>query len=513
MKRMFFMMATMLMATTVAQAQQTETVELPLSLYNQTKWQAKETTVALNGEEEELPAYELQGWDTYQGMSRHGTVYYVPSALNDRIILVMKDVDSGYSRLPFLIDNKTNKSLIIHVRGRVSLSSQSTVIRSVGDVSIYGQETEDDAEPTSTFILQCGLRGKAALSTDGDVYLQNIRLEVGNSAPYGFLCTYTGGKEERIFEMNHVTGNATGEKAAVAGFQKIVGSQGTSVKGIEPNWSLEDEYRGAGQEEKQNSADDKGSAPAKPAERVVGGDLFTPFSVMGQSRFAQNPMEEITFGNGMVKKGISLSVELREGTIYWIPEDESLLFHNVDLVSETTMPVIESSNALTIYFSGNNQISSVGDGIVSRGHLMLIGIQPKYTTNTLKVETTGDCIKLTDSHNLYAENLSMRLSGKQGVVSEGSGDTEFRLRTCELDIKGQTSGIQGFFDIIGINCGPLYGYWQAPKTLLYDQKARTFMLGSEIFKELQFESGAYLVINTKEAPWVSSKAEKVLQRD
>ena len=110
MKRILIML-TVLMSATGILAQQTETIELPLSLYNQTTWQAKETTVTLNSEEEELPAYELQGWQTYQGMSRQGTVYYVPSALNDRIILMLKDVNSGFVRLPALIDNKTDQGL------------------------------------------------------------------------------------------------------------------------------------------------------------------------------------------------------------------------------------------------------------------------------------------------------------------------------------------------------------------------------------------------------------------
>lgn len=240
MKRISIML-TVLMAATVVLAQQTESVELLLSIYNQTKWQAKETTVTLNGEEEEQLAYELQGWQTNKGMVRQGAVYYVPSALDDRIILVMKDAISGYAKLPALIDNKTDKQLIIHVQGRVVLNCQGTAIRSVGGVSIYGQETEDGAEPSSTLNLQGGLRGHAALATGGDVYLQNLKLEMGNnSAPYGFLCNNTEGKEERILEMNHVTGQVNAKKAAVAGFQKIAGSMGTSVKGIEPNWTLED---------------------------------------------------------------------------------------------------------------------------------------------------------------------------------------------------------------------------------------------------------------------------------
>lgn len=498
MKRILIML-TVLMSATGIQAQQTEAIELPLSLYNQTKWQAKETTVTLNSEEEELPAYELQGWQTYQGMSRQGTVYYVPSALNDRIILMLKDVNSGFVRLPALIDNKTDKTLVIHVRGRVILNCQGTVIRSVGDVSIFGEETDDEAEPTSTITLKGGRRGHAAVETAGDVYLQEVRLDmVGNDAPYGFICTDNRGKEEHILTMNHVVGQATAKTATVAGFQKIsAGSLGASVKGIEPNWSLDDEYR-------------------EPAERVVGDNLIIPVSVMGQSRFASNPMEELTLGRGVVKKGIPLSVNLRKGQIYWIPDEQSLFLHNVEIETDSDMPFIESTTGreLIIHLSGNNQVVCKGDGIVSQSDLILMGAQPEYSDNTLKLESDGDCIKVTDSHNLYAEYLTMNISGNQGIVSEGSSETQFTMKKCDLDIKGKTSGIQGFFDIVGIKCGTLYGYWQAPKPLQYDQKARTFMMGSQPFKELKFDCGsAYLIINTKEGPWLSSKAEKVLLRD
>ena len=501
------------------QAQQPETIELPLSLYNQTKWQAVETTVTLSGEEEEQLAYELKGWPTSNGMSRRGTVYYVPSALDDRIILVLKDVVSGYAKLPALIDNKTDKTLVIQLQGRVTLNCQGTAIRSLGDVSFIGElGDDDDAPPVSTLIMQGGIRGHAAVETAGDVYLQGIRLEMGgNAAPYGFLCTYTEGKEERVLEMNHTTGEVKAKNATAAGFQKIVGSQGSSVKGLEPNWSLEEEYGGAADEDDEAEPDEDEGDGAEAAVPLVGGDLFIPFSVMGQNRFPLEPAEEIRLSKDVTVKGIALSVNLQGGTIYWIPNDDSFLFSDVDLSSDVSTPVIGNTSGqnLVIRFRGDNRIASKGDAFVSQGHVMLYGTQALTDEggSTLKMSTDGRCFLLKDSHNFYAENLSMHLTGDCGVKSEGPGDTRFELRSCELLVKGESSSIEGFFDVVGVRCGPLYGYLQAPKTMLYDQKARTFMLGNDPFTELEFANGnAYLEINTPAGPWKASTAEKVLRR-
>jgi len=240
---LFASAAIAMLTATPAVAQQQEDITLPVSLYNQTVWPAVETTIALDSEGEEMPAYELQGWQTYQGMSRRGKVFYVPSAVDDRIILVMQDADSGFNRLPMIIDNKTNKQLIIHVRGKVTLYCLGTAIRSEGPVSIFGEDTEEDgAEPVTRLALLGDRRGHAAIETKGDIYMQDVILDmVSNKAPYAFLCSYSGDKEEHALELNHVLGKVEATKQTVMGFQSVIGSQGTSVQGIDLTANVTDE--------------------------------------------------------------------------------------------------------------------------------------------------------------------------------------------------------------------------------------------------------------------------------
>ena len=174
-RRNLTMLAVAMLQTATLPAQ--DTITLPLWLCNQAEWKATETTVTLDEESEELPAWELQDFESYTSEQRKGKVYYVDNGLDDRIILLFKEVNIRTAR-PYIIDNPTEKDLIIRAYGRTQLSSDGCVVRSQGAVHIIGLDKDSLDFDNLITIYSKGRMNSSAIDVAGDVSLTNLNLNM-----------------------------------------------------------------------------------------------------------------------------------------------------------------------------------------------------------------------------------------------------------------------------------------------------------------------------------------------
>ena len=235
----------LLMSATEVSAQTSQSLDLPVSICNQSRWDAVETTVVLNGEEEELTCYKLNGFESNGREQRRGTIYYVPSAVDDRIILVLDHVmiTSGVN-LPAIIDNRSDKELFVHIKGHTILRCGGDIIRSTGSVNVFGPDA-DELGLDNTVVLEPGRRSHAAVETAGDIYLQDILLSAGTTdAPHVFMSTGSSEKEPSVLQLNHVEGRVVVKAggSACVGFAEVLGSNGTQIEGIDNIRFMEEEY-------------------------------------------------------------------------------------------------------------------------------------------------------------------------------------------------------------------------------------------------------------------------------
>lgn len=230
-KRSFVVACTvMLLSTLTAYAQ--ETITLPITFANKIQWKAVETTVTLDSEGEEVPAYELQNFESHQGVVRKGKVFYVPSALEDRIILLMQNVIMSSEQIPYIIQNRTNKTLIIYTKGRTVLSCPSSVINSQGPVSLFGEETDSLGFDNLITLYSSGRQNRATIEAVGDVSIQDLNIDMGNNRGIYAIRSVPSGKEAPVLTLNNVKGTMKGQKGATHGFEIIDGTR-CELEGVE----------------------------------------------------------------------------------------------------------------------------------------------------------------------------------------------------------------------------------------------------------------------------------------
>lgn len=213
-------------------AQRQETITLPVVFANQTTWKAVEKTVVPDLEGEAMTAYELQEFERVDGTRRKGTVYYIPSGLNDRIMLMFKDVQMTNENLPAIIDNRTDKTLIIYMQGSNILKNNGSVIRSQGPVSLFGEETDSPDFKHRTTLYSGGRYNRAAIEAVGDVSIQYLNLNMADNRGIYAIRSVPSGEEAPILTLNHVKGKMNGQRGAVYGFGTVEGTH-CEIEGVD----------------------------------------------------------------------------------------------------------------------------------------------------------------------------------------------------------------------------------------------------------------------------------------
>lgn len=380
-------------ASAITTAQETQTITLPVSLTGKTTWEAIETTVPLNSEEEEQPAYELQGFKSISSIQHKGTVYYVPSALDDRIILLLKNVHIGGERRPALIDNPSEKQLIIHLQGRTHLSNLAgAVIRSQGPVSLYGEEKDSLDFDNVVTLYSAGQQNRSAIEAVGDVTLQNLDIDMsGNRGLYG-IRAMGNGKEECVLVLNHVKGKMRGQKEAVTGFDIVEGTR-NELEGVKVTLSDEGEAEEATEE-----------PVGQEAPNQVGGDMTLPFRIMGQERFdLPLPAETVTVMRQPMR-GLLLPIKTTQGRIFWVEDNRSFYFDNVSLTTNDDTPIVESTGLpLVVQFNGTNELICKGPAFACNGPLAMSGAGAR---DKLTIVSPQEPLQLKNQQDLTIHRLT-----------------------------------------------------------------------------------------------------------
>ena len=217
----------------LSETEKTDTLTLPVSICGQTTWTVVETAITLGEGEEERLAYELKDFATHSQVRHQGRVFYLPSDLHDRIELLLEKVQTGSERRACLIDNPTEKALIIHTRGRTVLRNLvGMAIRSKGPLSIYGEEKDSLDLDNLITIYSTGKQNRPTIEAFDEVSLQNLDIDMGgNRGTYGIRCIGNG-KDETLLILNNVKGSIHAQRGAVSGFDIIEGTN-CELEGVE----------------------------------------------------------------------------------------------------------------------------------------------------------------------------------------------------------------------------------------------------------------------------------------
>ena len=406
------------MMATLAYAQEKTTIELPVSICGQTKWEASSTTVTLVSGQEEVAAWELQGFERHDGIQHSGKIFYIADDAEDRITLLFENVQISHEKRPTLIENLSKKELVIYMRGLTILNNYGAIIRSGGNLSIYGEEKDELDINNRVTIHSAGRNNRSAIEAVGTVSLQDLNLDMdGNKGLYG-IRSMGKGEDGSLLILNHVKGKVEGIREATGGFDTIEGTNCT-LEGVKLDISNE----GNEEENEENdesvetdnskqNVEEEAQTKTVRAIPVVGGDFVIECKVMGEHRFPCNlPEKEIMF-QGQTCRAMILPVETEQGSICWVDCFRYLYFDNVKLTTDIGKPIVDAEGRpLCILFSGNNVIKCANDAFVGGNEMMLVGIT-RNGSDKLTVTTPKNAFKMKEGQKPRVERMTVKANNK-----------------------------------------------------------------------------------------------------